>query len=157
MKALLARVSSNDVWNSDGFLRRYPNWMTRALSSVVAATDGEPPRVVSGYIDDEKVARLIVLTDSFLASLSSPWTEEVGMEDYAVTVTALRRLTSLQVATSDEIRDDEEDPSWPRWMHLRLRFDNGTELQLPAQEASAITTRRELAQFLPTLLAHVRG
>lgn len=156
MKQLLARVRSEDVWNRFQPGARHPKWVASALSSIVAATDGEDPQVVNGALEDG-VARLIVLTDNFFVSLSCLWSDDVSLADYAATVTPLRRLQGLTVGTDDEIVNDADDAGWPRWMHLVLHFEDDTRVSLPMQSEGVPSTRRELAQFLPVLVAHTRG
>ena len=72
-------------------------------------------------------------------------------------VTPLRRLQGLTVGTDDEIVNDADDAGWPRWMHLVLHFEDDTRVSLPMQSEGVPSTRRELAQFLPVLVAHTRG
>lgn len=157
---LLKRVQHPDVWHEHS--GRFPAWLPGALGSVVAATDGEEPRVVSGKIDDGVIpqdsrARLVVLTDSFYATLTSPWTDDASPHDFAVTVRPLSQLTRLQLGTWDQIANGDDEEGWPSAMFLTMHFGDGEHLELPLRDGALQTTRYELAKFLPSIVAALRA
>lgn len=139
-----------------------PEWVGRAVSSLILALGTEPITFVSLGADEpsgetSSPLRGVVVGETILAELTAQPDDQDRHDPFVVTARSLNDLVELEVATDTPPYDISGfGGTWPGRVGLVLRFARGSSVRLPVGRPLDPRDNREyvrLVERLPSFLS----